>query len=159
MSTVKANRVQIGQSATATQNFSLEQPAVPDGTVKLVRGNAGSGSQDILTVDASGKVAFPQNTQTWQAFYVPAQRQSATTYTNTTGQPIAVAVVAISSGASGYHTLQLDCDGIVLNKFVSSLGVANEFISVYGVIPANSTYSVTLLGDGTPSFISWRELR
>ena len=56
MSTVKANRVQIGQSATATQNFSLEQPAVPDGTVKLVRGNAGSGSQDILTVDASGNL-------------------------------------------------------------------------------------------------------
>ena len=56
MSTVKVNRLQIGQSSTATQNFSLEQPVTPDGTVKLVRGNAGAGSQDILTVDAAGNL-------------------------------------------------------------------------------------------------------
>lgn len=61
MSTVKVNRLQIGQSSTATQNFSLEQPVTPDGTVKLVRGNAGAGSQDILTVDASGDVLVGGN--------------------------------------------------------------------------------------------------
>lgn len=61
MSTVKVNRLQIGQSSTATQNFSLEQPVTPDGTVKLVRGNAGAGSQDILTVDVSGNVLVGGN--------------------------------------------------------------------------------------------------
>lgn len=56
---IKSN-VQLGDSATATQNFTLSVPATPDGTVKLARGNAGATTQDIMTVDASGVVAFPQ---------------------------------------------------------------------------------------------------
>ena len=63
MSQIKVNKVQIGQSATATQNFSWEQPASPDGTVKLARGNSGATTQDILTVDASGNVNAPVGIQ------------------------------------------------------------------------------------------------
>ena len=55
---LKAN-LQLGDSATATQNFTLSVPAVPDGTLKLARGNAGATTQDILTVGASGLVGFP----------------------------------------------------------------------------------------------------
>lgn len=58
--TLKTDAYQIGNSLTASQNFSLEVPAVPDGTVKLVRGNAGAGTQDILSVDANGLVAASQ---------------------------------------------------------------------------------------------------
>lgn len=60
MSTLKVNKVQVGQSNTTTQNFSLEVPAAPDGTIKLARGLAGATTQDVLTVDASGKVTAPQ---------------------------------------------------------------------------------------------------
>lgn len=56
MSLLKANSVQIGQSATATQNFTLSVPASPDGTIKLARGNSGATTADVLTVDASGNV-------------------------------------------------------------------------------------------------------
>ena len=56
MSLLKANSVQIGQSATATQNFTLSVPSSPDGTIKLARGNSGATTADILTVDASGNV-------------------------------------------------------------------------------------------------------
>jgi hypothetical protein len=52
---VKTN-IQLGDSATATQNFTLTVPAAPDGTLKLARGNAGATTQDILTVDAAGNV-------------------------------------------------------------------------------------------------------
>ncbi len=41
MSLIKANAVQVGQSPTATQNFTLAVPSSPDGTIKLARGNAG----------------------------------------------------------------------------------------------------------------------
>lgn len=58
MSLIKANAVQIGQSATATQNFTLEVPSSPDGTIKLARGNSGATTQDVLSVDASGNVSF-----------------------------------------------------------------------------------------------------
>jgi len=56
MSLLKTNSVQIGQSATATQNFTLSVPSSPDGTIKLARGNSGATTADILTVDASGNV-------------------------------------------------------------------------------------------------------
>jgi hypothetical protein len=56
MSLIKANAVQIGQSTTATQNFTLAVPSSPDGTIKLARGNAGATTQDVLSVDASGNV-------------------------------------------------------------------------------------------------------
>lgn len=57
--TLKTDAYQIGNSLTATQNFSLEVPAVPDGTVKLVRGNANAGTQDLITVSAAGEVSMP----------------------------------------------------------------------------------------------------
>jgi hypothetical protein len=56
MSLLKTNSVQIGQSATATQNFTLTVPATPNGTVKLSRGNAGATTQDVLTIASDGTV-------------------------------------------------------------------------------------------------------
>jgi len=58
MSLLKANSVQIGQSATATQNFTLSVPSSPDGTIKLARGNSGATTQDILSVNSSGAVTI-----------------------------------------------------------------------------------------------------
>jgi hypothetical protein len=56
MSLIKANAVQIGQSGTATQNFTLAVPSSPDGTIKLARGNSGATTQDVISVDASGNI-------------------------------------------------------------------------------------------------------
>lgn len=56
MSLIKSNAVQIGQSNTATENFTLAVPSSPDGTIKLARGNSGATTQDVLSVDASGNV-------------------------------------------------------------------------------------------------------
>lgn len=54
---VKANAVQLGDSSTATQNFVWQTNV--DGTAKLARGNVGATTQDVLTVDANGKVSLP----------------------------------------------------------------------------------------------------
>ena len=56
MSLIKTNQVQLGQSGTATQNFTLAVPSPANGTVKLARGNAGATTQDVLTVDANGNI-------------------------------------------------------------------------------------------------------
>ena len=58
MSLLKTNSVQIGQSATATQNFTLAVPSSPDGTIKLARGNSGATTADIFSVSNSGVVTF-----------------------------------------------------------------------------------------------------
>lgn len=57
MSIIKAIRHQLGLSATAANNFTLDASA-DDGTMKLARGNAGAGTQDILTVNAAGALAL-----------------------------------------------------------------------------------------------------
>lgn len=56
MSLLKTNGVQIGQSVTATQNFTLYTPVTPDGSIRLSRGNSGATTQDVLTVNSSGGV-------------------------------------------------------------------------------------------------------
>lgn len=56
--TIKTNNLQLGDSSTATQNFTLQTNV--DGTAKLARGNAGATTQDILTVDSGGRVGFSQ---------------------------------------------------------------------------------------------------
>jgi len=57
MSTVKTNNLQLGQSLTATNNFSWYQPSSPDGTVRLGNGNSGSVT-DLVTVNSSGNVGI-----------------------------------------------------------------------------------------------------
>jgi hypothetical protein len=59
MSLIKSIMHQLGLSGDPAKNFTLSVPAAPDGTMKLARGNAGATTQDIMTVDAAGKVAFP----------------------------------------------------------------------------------------------------
>jgi hypothetical protein len=58
MSTLKTNNVQVGQSATATNNFTLYQPSSPDGTVRLGVGNSGVTSADAVIVDNAGLFKF-----------------------------------------------------------------------------------------------------
>jgi hypothetical protein len=58
MSTVRTNNVQVGQSVTATNNFTLYQPATPDGTVRLGVGNSGATSADVASFTSAGLFAF-----------------------------------------------------------------------------------------------------
>ena len=64
MSTIKTNNVQLGQSVTATNNFTWYQPASPDGTVRLGNGNAGSVT-DLITVGSTGNLTFTGTTETY----------------------------------------------------------------------------------------------
>ena len=57
MSTLKTNNVQVGQSVTATNNFTLYQPASPDGTVRLGNGNSGS-TTDVASFTSAGLFQF-----------------------------------------------------------------------------------------------------
>ena len=55
MSALKLNAVQIGQSVTATNNFTFYQPTTPDGSVRIGNGNAGAAT-DKVTIQSSGDV-------------------------------------------------------------------------------------------------------
>jgi len=61
MSTVKVVNVQLGQSATASNNFTLAVPSVPNGTIKLSRGNAGVTTSDVISIDTLGNMVVSGN--------------------------------------------------------------------------------------------------
>ena len=67
MSTIKTNNVQIGQSLTASQNFTWYQPASPDGTVRLGNGNAGSVT-DLVTLTSAGNLGIGVTPSTWTLY-------------------------------------------------------------------------------------------
>lgn len=56
MSTLKLKNAQVGDSGTASQNFTVYQPSVPDGTLRIGRGNSGATTTDVLKVNADGGV-------------------------------------------------------------------------------------------------------
>ena len=57
MSTVNAKNIQVGNSGTASQNFTLYQPSTPDGTVRLGVGNSGSTTSDAVEFNSSAGIS------------------------------------------------------------------------------------------------------
>ena len=56
MSTVKSKKLQVGTDASASNNFTIYQPAVPDGTLRIGVGNADSPTE-VAQFTSSGLVS------------------------------------------------------------------------------------------------------
>ena len=149
MSLIKSIRSQLGLSTTPANNFVLDASA-DNGTMKLSRGNAGATTQDIMTVDAAGKVAFPQNVQTWQD--VKASRVLGTAYTNSTPLPIMVNVQLVQSGAN--VNISMIVNGAAVDNVTTNSTMYGKLSSI---VPAGATYMVQS-GAGV-SVANWVELR
>lgn len=89
------------------------------------------------------------NAQTWQN--VTSSRSLGTTYTNSTGAPIQVAVGCVGSSAIA----QLTIGGVNCGQVGTSGGTRAQLT---GIVPNGATYSVSA-ASGTPSIESWAELR
>ena len=131
MSLLKANSVQIGQSATATQNFTLSVPSSPDGTIKLARGNSGATTQDVLTINSSGVVSFPNNSAAYTPnpfFFFKSANQTVTADTTTrcTFDSTLYNINSRITISSNTFTPTLDCYYLILGKmFCPSCGSWN----------------------------------
>jgi len=115
MSLLKSNSVQIGQSATATQNFTLSVPSSPDGTIKLARGNSGATTQDILTVNSSGAVTLTNGGAITSA---AAQASTSGTAIDFTGIPswakrVTVMFNGVSTNGTGLLQIQIGSGSFV----------------------------------------------
>ncbi|CAB4168684.1 hypothetical protein UFOVP580_13 [uncultured Caudovirales phage] len=73
------NNLQLGDSSIPTRNFVWQTNN--DGSAKLARGNVGATTQDILTVDQNGRVAFPQSVVAFSAYRNTTQALPASTFT------------------------------------------------------------------------------
>ena len=77
-----------------------------------------------------------------------------TTYTNTTGKPMLLAVTCWAAYASSAsHWTILIINGVQGDRIFSSLGV--EYSTLVGVVPAGQTYSLSVTSGG---IVQWNEL-
>lgn len=156
MSLLTLIKAQFGKSNTPANNFVLDASA-DNGTMKLARGNAGATTQDILTVDAAGKVSFtPADNQrpigvgqTWQN--MTASRVINTNYTNNTGRPIQVFV---SGQASSGSQASLSVDGVLASSSLNNITGYTSVSSASAIVPAGAVYRAGVTGT-----LYWSELR
>lgn len=140
--------VQIGQSGTPTNNFTIR--TLDDGSLRISRGNAGAETSDVLVIDANGNFSIAPVLgvgQTWQN--VTASRALGTNYTNTTGKAIAVSV-ATSQGA-GYT--EIIVNGVIAARAAAATGA--EPVDTFAIVPPGAVYSVT----NPNPLVYWAELR
>jgi hypothetical protein len=89
--------------------------------------------------------------QTWQD--LTASRAGGTTYTNSTGRPIALGISVTNASAATTSAAQLTIGGVI----VSFPGEqANRRSALFGIVPSGTTYSLTLSSD---TIQYWTELR
>ena len=136
MSLLKANSVQIGQSSTATQNFTLSVPSSPDGTIKLARGNSGATTADVLSVNASGVITGATisgatiNSSTLNGGSITlgtAQNSTSGTAIDFTGIPswakrLTVMLQGVSLSGTAHFLIQIGSGSITSSGYSSNFG-------------------------------------
>jgi hypothetical protein len=146
----------VADGGTGVSSLTADNVILGDGTnpVKFV---APSTNGNVLTSNGTTwtSAAIPAQGigvgQTWQD--LTSSRSGGTTYTNSTGRPIMVAVNATSS-VNTITTLSLSIDGNTVAQNGSQGGNNN---GVVAIVPNGSTYSISL---GTLGGLStWWELR
>ncbi len=103
-------------------------------------------------IQVSGMLGIGIN-QTWQD--VSASRAASTTYTNTTGKPIAVSVSLVSSVAT---VILYTLSGVSFAGSASSAAGGNNINSAFFIVPNGGTYEAHN-NVGTSTLYSWKELR
>ena len=84
MSTVKSKKLQVGTDATASNNFTIYQPASPDGTLRIGVGNADSPTEVArVTSDGIADANGQQLSNTPIVYVTKAATQSLSEATNT----------------------------------------------------------------------------
>ena len=94
--------------------------------------------------------------QTWQD--VTASRVLGTTYTNSTGKPIQIAVTVQASALGNQVTVAININSVLIAYTASGYVTSGFKNSSPIIIPNGATYSITNV-DVTSSIIKWSELR
>jgi hypothetical protein len=151
-------------NGSTSGSVTLSSPAVSgtttltlpttSGTVGIVSGDLGTPSALVgtnISGTANSLNAGIGVNQTWQD--VSASRAIGTTYTNSTGKPIMVAITYTNSAAATVQGLVIG--GVVVYAAGSEVGNGSGFSLL---VPNGLTY-VTTTNGGTMSKVTWYELR
>jgi hypothetical protein len=145
MSTLKTNNVQVGQSVTATNNFTIYQPSSPDGTVRIGVGNSGATTADVASLSSSGNFSFNSG----YGSVATAYACRAWVNFNGTGTVAIRAsgnVSSITDNGTGDYTV----------NFTTAMPDANYAVAVSGSVNGGTMRLTNVSGDTAPSTTSRR---
>lgn len=156
--TVRTDFLQVGVSNTSTQNFTLKTNN--DGTAKLARGNFDATTQDVINVNASGVVDFPQGATIGgsagqKMLLTASQATTSGTFVDFTGIPswakkITVLYDGVSTTGTSRMIIQLGTSsGFVTTNYSSTSSYAGAtnaagyatFTAGFGLVAALATSS------------------
>jgi hypothetical protein len=128
------------------------------GYVYSTQATAGSWASSPSNVSGNAETIVPTLgvSQTWQD--VMSSRAAGTTYTNSTGRAIMVAVTPYQANAG---QSRLSVDSVVVARQFGSIGGGpniNLETQLVAIVPAGSTYIFEVLS-GSVSVVVWAELR
>ncbi|MGI9556112.1 MAG: hypothetical protein ACR2M9_04550 [Cyanophyceae cyanobacterium] len=136
MSTVKSKNLQVGVSSTSTDNFTIYQPATPDGTLRVGVGNADSPTE-VGKFDSNGYVSTNA-----PMFY--ARASAATSLSNSTWTKIVLATEEVDL-TNDYDTTN--------SRFTPSVEGYYQIIGTYFISTATTARPVTAIyKNGTEAF-------
>ena len=145
MGTVKTNNVQIGSSATATNNFTWYQPTTPDGTVRLGVGNSGATTLDAINISSTGAATFNNN-----VFAGTQPEKTANTAVATTAFVDRLRSLTTSTTTSSGGTLVIGDRGSLVSvtagvTIPANVFAAQDVVTIYN----NSASSITITQGGS----------
>jgi hypothetical protein len=127
MSTLKTNNVQVGQSVTATNNFTIYQPSSPDGTVRIGVGNSGATTGDAVTINSTGivKGAIVSGTA------VASTSGTSVDFTGipSTAKRITVMFSGVSTSGTSLIQIQIGAGSVDATSYTSSAGSISNALS------------------------------
>jgi len=137
MSTVKSKKLQVGTDATSSNNFTIYQPATPDGTLRIGVGNADNPTE-IAQFTSSGLVSGVSKLDTATG---SAPSYSARAWVNFNGSgTVAIResgnVSSITDLGTGYYTI----------NFTTAMPDAN-----YSIVGSTNGYDFLTFAAGGPS--------
>ena len=164
MSTVKSKKLQVGTDASASNNFTIYQPATPDGTLRIGVGNADSPTEVGRFTSAGYKPAIAP------AFV--AKSNSSTTVNNATWTKVDYndelndstgdySSSRFTPSVSGYYIITANCNIGALSAEPHLLniyknGTANGYTAggfKSGALDSGTSISLVLYLNGTTDYV------
>jgi len=173
MSTVKSKKLQVGTDATATNNFTIYQPATPDGTLRIGVGNADNPTEvgqfnanEYKPATAPAFSAYPTAQQTLSSavatvVVLDAEEFDTTSRFNNTGSTVnGIPAYSFMPNVAGYYMFSTTVSNEVSvssSRFIVLInknGVANRAFDYQNTGTFNAPGTILYYLNGSTDYVN-----
>ena len=146
MSSLIAKNLQVGSDPTATNNFTIFQPATPDGTLRIGNGNTGI-TTSLLTINSAGAITQTAATANGVMFANGSKVLTSGSALTFDGTNFATTGSVTSAGLSDSGNLTFTGTGNRITGDFSNATIANKVL--FQSSTTNGTTAVEFIPNGT----------